>query len=35
MVNIGHKIWGMIDRIIHVILSKIYNLFGKDLTDEK
>lgn len=35
MVNIGHKIWGMIDRIIHVILSKIYNLIGKDLTDEK
>lgn len=35
MVNIGQKIWGMIDRIIYAILSKIYDLLGKDLTDEK
>lgn len=34
MVNIGHRICGMIDKIIHAILSKIYDLFGKDLSDE-
>lgn len=35
MVNIGHKIWVMIDRIIRIILSNVYKFIGKDLTDEK
>lgn len=34
MVDICHKIWGMIDRIIHIILKKIYGFMGKDLSDE-
>lgn len=34
MVNIIHKVWGMIDRIVYVVLKKIYHLLGKDLTNE-